>query len=176
MGNSWDTSSATWGTREGEHRAEVNVPKAGALRRKLELHEIPEKIIYRRAYGVEQMIDSLNYERLKDGHSYHIMTSGECDALSFLKLVILNIKKIEYILISSWVISEDDVLQLEKWITNGTLSRVDFYLGEIYPKNYPVGWQMLNELRDNTNCGRIKVFNNHAKILAGWGGAKITLR
>lgn len=76
MENSWDTSSATWGTREGEHRAEVNVPKAGALRRKLELHEIPEKTMYRRAYGVEQMIDALNYERLKDGHSYHIMTQA----------------------------------------------------------------------------------------------------
>lgn len=170
MLDSWDISSATWGTREGEHLAEANTPKSGAHRRKLELFEIPEKTIYRRAYGVEQMVNSLNYERLKKGHSYHIMTSGKCDALSFLKLVLLNYKKLDYLLISSWVISGEDILQLEEWLTDGTLSKVDFYLGEIYSKQYSVEWQMLNGLMHKTNCGRIKVFKNHAKILAGWGG------
>lgn len=168
MAGIWDIKKAKWGTRVGEHKAEEN-PAVGSVshRRKLELYEIPEKIIHRRSYGVEQMIDAMNFERFKNGHSYHIMTSGKCDALSFLKLVLLNYKNLKYLLISSWVISGEDILQLEEWLTNGVISKIDFYLGEIYPKQYSVEWQMLNKLRDKTDCGRIKVFRNHAKILSG---------
>jgi hypothetical protein len=65
--------------------------------------------------------------------------------------------------------ASDDILQLEEWLEDGTIKKIDAYLGEIFPKSYPFEWRKINELFDKYQCGRIAVFRNHSKIYAGYG-------
>lgn len=46
---------------------------------------------------------------------------------------------------------------------------MDFYVGEIFPNSYGVEWYMVNQLVNETGCGRVVSFRNHSKIYAGVG-------
>jgi len=65
--------------------------------------------------------------------------------------------------------ASDDIMQIEEWIKNGKIKKLDAYLGEIFPSSYPFEWKKLNELFNKNDLGRIAVFRNHSKIYAGYG-------
>lgn len=136
-------------------------------RRKIECVELSESYLYRRAFSELSLLDILPKE-LKDGNSVHCITGGDVDALSYLKCI-LRVQKLEYVLISTWCMGAEDILQIKEWIDSGLLKNVDFYVGEIFPNQYKTEWKMLNDLITETQCGRVAYFRNHAKIFAGFG-------
>lgn len=113
------------------------------------------------------MIDCLGMEDFKEGYSYNFITGGDVDALSYLKLIIRHNPRINYLLLSTWVISAEDILQLDKWLENGTIGKLDIYLGEIFPKTYKIEFGMIKKIIEKYQCGRVAVFRNHSKIFAG---------
>ena len=104
----------------------------------------------------------------KDGETYHCITGGDVDAMSYLKVIVRQ-QPLKYCLFSTWCMSGEDILQLEEWLENKQIIKLDAYLGEIFPGSYKVEWKMLNELYEKYKCGRIAVFKNHSKIFAGYG-------
>jgi len=126
------------------------------------------KNIYRKAFSETQLLDILGVETFKNGYSYHCISGGDVDSLSFLK-VILRQQKLEYLLFSTWCMAADDVMAIGEWLENGTLKKIDAYLGEIFQRSYPMEWKKLNEIFKEYNCGTISVFRNHSKVYAGYG-------
>lgn len=171
----WDNfslDSAEWGdgSRKNENKDAPKDEGVRMPRRKTELLEIPDNILYRRAYGEMKLLELTDMLPLKENHSYHFITGGNVDSLSFLKFVLLHCKKLDYLLCSTWCMAASDVLQFREWVENGVIKNLDFYVGEIFPRSYTVEWIMLNKLLNDTNCGRIVSFNNHSKIYAGESG------
>lgn len=152
-----------------EKKENPNPMGAGAARRKTLMCEIPENTRYRRAFGEVRLLECSGIEELKDGHSYHFITGGDVDSLSFLKFVMLHQPKLEYLLFSTWCMAAADILQFREWIEAGDIKRLDCYVGEIFPNSYAVEWYMLNQLINEKQCGRIVSFKNHSKIYAGKG-------
>lgn len=138
-------------------------------RRTTEIVELDNKFLYRRAYGEDQLLEKMNPEEFHDGQSWHIMTGGNVDALSFLKVVMLHIPKIDYLMISTWVVSGMDLKQITEWHEQGKLNAIDLYLGEIFPNQYKVEWRMCREFFGKKKPGRLAFFANHAKIITGYG-------
>jgi hypothetical protein len=126
-----------------------------------------DKNIYRKAYSETQLLDVLGFD-FKDGESYHCITAGDVDSLSYLKCV-LRQQNLNYCLLSTWCMAGDDILQIEEWLENGKIKKLDCYLGEIFPGSYKMEWQKLNQVFEKYKCGRIAVFKNHSKIYAGYG-------
>lgn len=141
-------------------------------RRKTQCVEISTKHIYRRGFSESRILEAMKIERLKDGYSYHFISAGDADSLSFLKVVLENFNRLDYLLISTWVMNAEDILQIREWIDCGTLNNVDIYVGEIFPNSYKIEWEMLNRLVAETKCGRLCYFKNHSKIFAGFGGGE----
>ena len=125
--------------------------------------------LYRRAFGETQLFDILGTDGLKDNTSYHILTGGNVDSLSFLRYI-LRFHSLDYLLFSTWCMAAEDILQFREWMDDSRIKKMDAYVGEIFPNTYRVEWQMLNRLFDEKKCGRIACFRNHSKIYAGWGG------
>lgn len=125
---------------------------------------------YRRGFSEARILEAMKLERLQDGCSYHFISAGDADSLSFLKVVLANFQRLEYLLISTWVMNAEDILLIREWIEEGILNRVDFYLGEIFPNSYRIEWGLLQDLIRDTKCGRLCNFKNHSKIFAGEGG------
>lgn len=127
-----------------------------------------DRHIYRRAYGVTKLLDAAGTMELKDGHSYHFLTGGDVDGLSYLQLVLLH-QPLDYCLFSTWCMAGEDILAFDEWLEEGKIKRLDAYVGEIFPSSYKIEWKMLQDLFAKRKCGRLAVFRNHAKIFAGTG-------
>ena len=126
-----------------------------------------DKNIYRKAYSETQLLDVLGFD-FKEGESYHCITAGDVDSLSYLKCV-LRQQILEYCLLSTWCMAGDDILQIEEWLEKKKIKKLDAYVGEIFPGSYKMEWKKLNEVFEKYKCGRIAVFKNHSKIYAGIG-------
>lgn len=120
MGDLFDIDNASWGIISTKEKKEnPNPHNAGNARRKTELLEIPETTLYRRAYGEVKLLELAGMTELKKGHSYHFMTGGDVDSLSFLKFVLLHQPKLHYLLFSTWCMAAADILQFREWIEGG---------------------------------------------------------
>ena len=146
----------------------ADAPENQPRRRRSELFERETKTICRRAFSETQLLDLFGFEPFKVGHSYHTLTAGDVDSLSFLKLILRH-QELTYCLASTWCMNADDVLQFDQWLTDGKIKKLDFYVGEIFPGSYTVEYKMLRDVFDRHQCGRIAVFRNHAKVYAGYG-------
>lgn len=130
--------------------------------------ELSTKYEYKRAYSEVKLLEALKYQPLKKEHSYNFITGGDIDSLSYLK-IILNEQNLEHCLFSTWCMAAEDILQLEIWVKQNRIKKLDAYVGEIFPSSYKIEYQMLKEMFEKYNCGRIAVFKNHSKIYAGYG-------
>lgn len=122
--------------------------------------------LYRRAFSETKLFDILPKE-LEPGTSYHVISGGDIDSLSFLKYIMRQ-QSLEYLLFSTWCMADDDVLQIKEWVDSGRIKRIDAYVGEIFPKTYKKQFDILAPIIKSTG-GRLCVFRNHAKIYAGIG-------
>ena len=136
-------------------------------RRSTECYQLSSRFLYRRAFSETQLLDIITSE-FKDGESWHFITAGDVDSLSYLK-VVLRQQNLEYLLFSTWCMAAEDILQMDEWIQQGKIKKMDAYVGEIFPNTYRIEYKMLKDLYARHNCGRIAVFKNHAKIYAGYG-------
>ena len=85
---------------------------------------------YRRAYTELNLIDLFRDEIFTPGMAYHVISGGDVDALSFLKLIERRQKSIN-VLISTWVMAGNDIVYLREMIDTGVITGLDIYVGEI---------------------------------------------
>jgi hypothetical protein len=125
-----------------------------------------DKSIYRRAFSETQLLDILSND-FKDGESYHVITGGDVDSLSYLK-VILRQQSLDYCLASTWCMASEDIYQIQEWLEIGKIKKLDMYVGEIFPNTYKLEYKLLKPVIEKYG-GRVAVFKNHSKIYAGYG-------
>jgi hypothetical protein len=147
-----------------EEKEVVNQPR----RRSTECLIRETKTIYRRAFSETKLLDCFGMEPLKQGYSYHCITAGDVDSLSYMK-IILRHQDLDYCLASTWCMAADDILQFDEWLESGKIKKLDFYVGEIFPGTYKMEYKALKRIFEKHQCGRIAVFRNHSKIYAGIG-------
>lgn len=121
---------------------------------------------YRRAFSETQLLDLVDLN-FADGDSYHFITGGDVDSLSYLKLI-LRQQCLDHCLFSTWCMASEDIYQIQDWLEAGTIKTMDAYVGEIFPGTYKLEYQLLRPLIEE-HGGRVAVFRNHAKIFAGYG-------
>lgn len=105
--------------------------------------------------------------QLEEGTSYHCISGGDVDALSYLALILRD-HRLDYLLFSTWCMAMLDVEQIETWLAEERIHRVDAYCGEIFPNQYPDEHATLCDVV-RPYGGRVAIFRNHAKIFAGFG-------
>jgi hypothetical protein len=124
---------------------------------------------YRRAFSETQLLDLVEGEDFaaEQGASYHFLTGGDVDGLSYLK-IILRQQSLDYCLFSTWCMAAEDIYQIRDWLEAGRIKKLDAYVGEIFPNTYRLEYALLKTVVTE-DVGRIAVFRNHAKIFAGVG-------
>lgn len=99
---------------------------------------------------------------LADGEAWHVMSSGDVDSLSFVAHI-LKTQRLDYVAFSTWCMAVADVDQLNAWIDEGRIGRLDAYVGEIFPGSYPREHGALCSTVRAAG-GRVAVFRNHSKV------------
>lgn len=145
-------------------------PQKRSHRRKVQLYEVTQRYLYRRAYSEVSLLDVANDLEIRGGVSWNFITGGDIDSLSYVKLLLRKLGKIDYILMSTWCMSGEDVMTIAQWHEEGLLNKIDFYVGEVFPNTYKLEMAMLSEFVEQSECGRLCVFRNHSKVYAGYSG------
>ena len=133
--------------------------KASVFKRK-------ERHVYRRAFSESKLLEILDHDFVP-GYTYHCISGGDIDSLSYLKHVVRQ-QDLDYCLFSTWCMADDDVEQFREWVESGKIKRLDAYCGEIFPGSYGKQFVALKEVVDMCG-GRVCIFRNHAKIYTGIG-------
>jgi hypothetical protein len=110
----------------------------------------------------EAMLAQLLPARIPSGMSYHVMSAGDVDSLSYVAHIVAQVP-VEYLILSTWCMAKDDVAALSALRDAGRLGRVDAYVGEIFPNQYVDAWRALCALT-RARDGRCAVFRNHSKV------------
>jgi hypothetical protein len=139
------------------------VQKRGSVR----YYETRDKYLYKRAHSELQLLNCLNDQPLTPGSSYHFITQGDVDMMSYLRLVLRTYKKLDYLLFSTWCMAGEDILYLFDLHKQGVITRMDAYLGEIFKSSYPHEYTTIKDMYATYPIGRIAFFKNHSKIFAG---------
>ena len=103
----------------------------------------------------------------EDGASYHCISFGDVDSLTYLRHIVRQ-QPLEYLLLSTWCMAAEDARELADWVERGFVGRVDFYVGEIFKGGYRGVKEMLQDIADGCG-GRVARFRNHSKVMAGFG-------
>lgn len=158
--------------KKAKTTAEKTETTTATHRRTVACLELSTRHIYRRAFSESSLIDACGLFDFREGQSYHFITAGDVDSLSYLK-AILRQQPLEHCLLSTWCMAAEDILQLRMWCEQGLIKKLDIYVGEIFPSTYKVEFQMLRDMfasdGKNVGGGRMAVFRNHSKIYAGYG-------
>lgn len=99
----------------------------------------------------------------KDGVTYHCLSFGDVDSLTYFRLIVKQ-QHIKYALLSTWTAASEDIAEIRQWIENGYVDRVDFYVGEIFKAGYRRQYDELISLC-RTFGGRVCMLRNHSKIM-----------
>ena len=151
-----------WGKEEVKEEEKEEKPRQRRSTKLARRHQNT----YRRAFSETQLLDIFDHE-FRDGESHHVITGGDIDALSYLK-IILRAQDLDYCLFSTWCMAAEDVYQMEDWLASGKIKKMDAYVGEIFPGTYKQEYALLKPIIESYG-GRVAVFRNHSKIFAGYG-------
>ena len=59
------------------------------------------------------------------GASYHCISFGDVDALTYLRVIVKQ-QRLRYVLLSTWCMAVTDAEEIKKWLDAGHIERVDF--------------------------------------------------
>lgn len=163
-----ESPSATDHETDGDAEECQSAAAKRSHRRTKECTELSERYEYRRAFSEVRMLEAMEHVRLEKGVTYNFITAGDVDSLTYLKIV-LNQHSLDYLLLSTWCMAAEDILQLRMWYEEGRIRKMDMYVGEIFPNSYRIEWGMVRKFySDHPEAGRAAVFRNHSKIYAGF--------
>ena len=122
---------------------------------------------FERRINSELALESQLPWHFENGATYHCISFGDVDSLTYLRAIVKQ-QRIRYVLLSTWCMAITDAEEIKKWLDAGYIGRIDFYVGEIFQRQYAGVYEFIKN-----NCltggGRICVFRNHSKVMAGFG-------
>lgn len=106
---------------------------------------------------------------LENGYSYHYLTAGDIDFMSFLSLIIEKHGPLEDCYASTWTMSREDCELLDTWLAGGQIRAYTMFVGEYLHSRKTDIYYTLTRLMRKHGC-RLKMFANHCKIIAAHAG------
>lgn len=110
----------------------------------------------------EEVLATVLPPDIADGDAWHVISSGDVDALSFLAHLLAT-HDMDHVVFSTWCMAIDDVERVGGWLERGRIRHVDAYVGEIFPGSYTREFVALSAVL-RAHGGRICVFRNHSKV------------
>ena len=111
----------------------------------------------------EQVLSEILPAELDRDTSYHVMSHGDVDALSYLRHVV-NAQSLDSVYLSTWCMALPDVQEIQSWLEAGRLGVVNWFVGEIFPNQYCDEYELVSKLVQR-HGGRLCVARNHSKVM-----------
>lgn len=119
---------------------------------------------FRRANSSAELAELLPAD-LADGVSYHVISRGDIDARSYIEHVLAR-QPLDRLLVSTWCMAMDDLEYFEACLIDGRVGALDFYIGEIFPAQYPDEFFRMQKIAKR-HAVTFAIAKNHSKVMAG---------
>lgn len=157
MTDLFDDFAHAAGALKTETTSHGQAVKAKAIARKTTRIEV------RRA-NCEAILASILPQHLDMGMSYHVISHGDVDSLSYL-IHIAKDTPLDSVLISTWCMAMPDVEWLRQQVETWRFGTIDFVLGEIFPAQYPDEYEAVKQMEAD-EMATLRIAKNHAKVMA----------
>lgn len=101
--------------------------------------------------------------RIEPGDSWHVMSRGDIDSLSYVRHILAGVTHLDHVLMSTWCIAKNDLNEISQWLDAGRIEQFDLYAGEIFPGSYGDEYEQFLKMCDLYGC-RLVIAKNHSKI------------
>jgi len=101
--------------------------------------------------------------RFAPGESWHVMSRGDIDSLSYVRHILAGTSHLDHVLMSTWCIAKKDLTEISDWLDAGKLEQFDLYAGEIFPGSYGDEYEQMMKMCAAYGC-RLVVAKNHSKV------------
>lgn len=98
------------------------------------------------------------------GESWHVISHGNIDALSYLRHALAGVTHFDFVLLSTWCIASEDMIELQAWLDAGRIDRLTLAVGEIFPSQYGDEHALALRLVESYGA-RLIVARNHSKVI-----------
>lgn len=98
-----------------------------------------------------------------EGDSWHVVSRGDIDSLSYLRHVLAGVTHLDHVLMSTWCIAKNDLTEISAWLDAGRIEQFDLYAGEIFPGSYGDEYEQFLAMCEAYGC-RLIVAKNHSKV------------
>ena len=109
--------------------------------------------------------------RIEPGDSWHVVSRGDIDSLSYLRHVLAGVSHLDHVLMSTWCIAKNDLTEIAGWLDAGRIEQFDLYAGEIFPGSYGDEYEQMMNMCDTYGC-RLIVAKNHSKVTLACNAAE----
>lgn len=110
----------------------------------------------------EAELATLLPERIEDGDSWHVISHGNIDALSYLRHLIKP-AYFDYVGVSTWCIARPDLQEITGWLDAGKVDQFALYAGEIFRNQYGDEYEMVLRMREDYGVHFVMA-KNHSKV------------
>lgn len=152
-----------FGFDESQVLAIVQANKAEALERKTAVAKrSAQKKNIRRAKSEATLAEILPAQ-VASGESWHVMSHGDIDALSYLKHILNGAEHFDFVAVSTWCIAKPDLEQIAAWLEAGSIDEFALFAGEIFPNQYGDEYEMMQNMVAQYGC-KLVIAKNHSKV------------
>ena len=116
-----------------------------------------------RRANAESTLAEILPAQIAPGESWHVVSRGDIDSLSYLRHILSGVDHLDHVLMSTWCIAKNDLTEITAWLDAGRTEQFDLYAGEIFPGSYGDEYEMILKMCDLYGC-RLVVAKNHSKV------------
>jgi hypothetical protein len=116
----------------------------------------------RRANAEKQLAEILP-ARFEAGDSWHVISRGDIDALSYVRHALAGVSHFDVLALSTWCIARADLEEVAGWLDSGRVDRFELYAGEIFPSQYGDEHEMALRMVEQYGV-RLVIARNHSKV------------
>lgn len=98
-----------------------------------------------------------------EGDSWHVVSRGDIDSLSYLRHILAGVPHLDHVLMSTWCVAKNDLTEISAWLDQGRIEQFDLYAGEIFPGSYGDEYEQFLAMCEAYGC-RLVVAKNHSKV------------
>ena len=100
---------------------------------------------------------------ISPGESWHVMSRGDIDSLSYVRHILAGVSHLDHVLMSTWCIAKNDLTEISNWLDAGRIEQFDLYAGEIFPGSYGDEYEQMMAMCQAYDC-RLVIAKNHSKV------------
>lgn len=101
--------------------------------------------------------------RFQPGDSWHVISYGDIDSLSYLRHALSGTTHFDHVILSTWCIARADLEEIASWLDSGRIDHFELYAGEIFPAQYGDEYEQMQQICD-TYGARLVIARNHSKV------------